>query len=132
MKRVVASLVALACGAVTTAGCGARTSTPATRAASAANRPPSVRASCEPCRVEFGQLSTVIVDATDPDDDPLTYRWSTAAGTLATPTEGRSSWTAPMQQGAVPVIVEVRDSKGGVATDAVTIQVVQPADSGGR
>ena len=32
-----------------------------------------------------------------------------------------------MQEGPVPVTVEVSDGKGGVATDAVTIQVVRPA-----
>ena len=32
-----------------------------------------------------------------------------------------------MQEGPVPVTVEVNDGKGGVATDAVTIQVVRAA-----
>ncbi|MEX1127158.1 MAG: OmpA family protein [Vicinamibacterales bacterium] len=93
----------------------------------AANRPPSVRARCEPCTVEIGKTSTVTADATDPDGDALTYRWSAAAGTLASPADRQSVWTAPMQEGAVPVTIEVRDSQGATATDAVTIQVVRPA-----
>ena len=48
------------------------------------NRPPTVRARCEPCTVEVGKTSTVTADATDPDGDTLTYRWSAPAGTLAT------------------------------------------------
>jgi outer membrane protein OmpA-like peptidoglycan-associated protein len=92
-----------------------------------ANRPPTVRARCEPCTVEVGRTSTVTADATDPDGDALTYRWSTASGTLASPADRQSVWTAPMQEGAVPVTVEVRDSQGAGATDAVTIQVVRPA-----
>ena len=32
-----------------------------------------------------------------------------------------------MQEGPVPVTVEVSDGKGGIATDAVTIQVIRPA-----
>jgi outer membrane protein OmpA-like peptidoglycan-associated protein len=93
----------------------------------AENRPPSVRARCEPCTVEIGRTSTVTADATDPDGDALTYRWSTAAGTLTNPTDRQSPWTAPMQEGPVPVTIEVRDPKGATATDAVTIQVIRPA-----
>ena len=95
--------------------------------AAPANRPPSVRARCEPCTVEVGRTSTVTASATDPDGDTLTYRWSAATGTLATPADRQSLWTAPMQEGPVPVAVEVNDGKGGVATDAVTIQVVRTA-----
>ena len=91
------------------------------------NRPPTVRARCEPCTVEVGKMSTVTADASDPDGDALTYRWSAAAGTLANPADRQSAWTAPMQEGPVPVTIEVRDSKGATATDAVTIQVVRPA-----
>ena len=91
------------------------------------NRPPTVRARCEPCTVEVGKTSTVTADATDPDGDALTYRWTTAAGTLSAPADRQSPWTAPMQEGPVIVTVEVRDPKGGSATDAVTIQVIRPA-----
>jgi outer membrane protein OmpA-like peptidoglycan-associated protein len=91
------------------------------------NRPPSVRARCEPCTVEIGKTSTVTADATDPDGDALTYRWNAAAGTLTSPSDRQSPWTAPMQEGPVVVTVEVRDSQGGTATDAVTIQVIRPA-----
>jgi outer membrane protein OmpA-like peptidoglycan-associated protein len=91
------------------------------------NRPPTVRARCEPCTVEVGKTSTVTADATDPDGDALTYRWTAAAGTLSNPGDRQSPWTAPMQEGPVVVTVEVRDPKGASATDAVTIQVIRPA-----
>jgi outer membrane protein OmpA-like peptidoglycan-associated protein len=77
--------------------------------------------------VEIGKTSTVTAEATDPDGDALTYRWNTPAGTLSSPADRQSPWTAPMQEGPVPVTIEVRDSKGATATDAVTIQVVGPA-----
>ena len=66
-------------------------------------------------------------DATDPDGDALTYRWSAAAGTLTSPSDRQSPWTAPMQEGPVVVTVEVRDTRGATATDAVTIQVIRAA-----
>ena len=93
----------------------------------AQNRPPTVRARCEPCTVEVGKVATVTADASDPDGDTLTYRWSAAAGTLTNPGDRQTPWTAPMQEGPVPVTIEVRDSKGATATDAVTIQVIRPA-----
>jgi outer membrane protein OmpA-like peptidoglycan-associated protein len=91
------------------------------------NRPPTVRARCEPCTVEVGKTSTVTADATDPDGDALTYRWTTPAGTLSAPADRQSPWTAPMQEGPVVVTVEVGDPRGASATDAVTIQVIRPA-----
>jgi outer membrane protein OmpA-like peptidoglycan-associated protein len=92
-----------------------------------ANRPPTVTARCEPCTVEVGKASTVTADATDPDGDPLTYRWSAPAGTLTSPTDRVTPWTAPMQPGPVQLTVQVDDGRGGNASANVTIQVVEPA-----
>jgi outer membrane protein OmpA-like peptidoglycan-associated protein len=93
-----------------------------------ANRPPSVRARCEPCTVEIGKTSTVTADASDPDGDALRYRWSAAAGRLTSPTARQTPWSAPMLEGAVPVTVVVDDGKGASATDAVTIYVIRIVD----
>ena len=90
------------------------------------NRPPTVRARCEPCTVEAGRVATVIADAADPDGDAVTYSWSAASGSLANRADRQSPWTAPMQEGPVPITVTVNDGKGGVATDAVTMQVTRP------
>jgi len=92
----------------------------------AQNRPPTVRARCEPCTVEVGRSSTVTADAQDPDGDVLTYRWSAPAGTFQNPADRQTLWTAPQQEGPVPVTVTVADGKGGTASDSVTIQVVRP------
>jgi outer membrane protein OmpA-like peptidoglycan-associated protein len=91
------------------------------------NRPPTVRARCEPCTVEIGKTSTVTADAQDPDGDQLAYKWSAPAGSFASPTTRQTPWTAPMQEGPVPVTITVDDGKGGTATDTVTIQVIRPA-----
>jgi outer membrane protein OmpA-like peptidoglycan-associated protein len=73
-----------------------------------------------------GRTSTVTADGQDPDGDPLTYQWKTAAGTVANPTVRQSPWTAPTQPGQVPVTVTVNDGRGGTASDSVTINVIQP------
>ena len=91
------------------------------------NRPPTVTARCEPCTVEVGRTSTVTADATDPDGDRLTYKWSAPAGTFASPGDRQTPWTAPQQEGPVQLTVQVDDGKGGQASANVTIQVVRPA-----
>jgi peptidoglycan-associated lipoprotein len=93
----------------------------------AANRPPTVRAACDPCTVYLGKISTVTATAQDPDGDPLTYAWSAPAGTFTNATGKSTPWTAPMVEGPVPVTVRVSDGKGGTASDVVTIQVIKEA-----
>lgn len=93
----------------------------------AGNRPPAVRAICDPCTVEVGRISTVSADAQDPDGDPLRYQWRAAQGTLATTVNRQTLWTAPMQVGPVPVTVSVDDGRGGTAGDTVTINVIAVA-----
>jgi outer membrane protein OmpA-like peptidoglycan-associated protein len=91
------------------------------------NRPPTVKARCEPCTVEVGRQLTASADAQDPDGDALRYRWSAPTGTFANPADRQTPWTAPMQVGAVPLTVTVDDGRGMTASDTVTVQVVAPA-----
>ena len=90
------------------------------------NRPPTVTAQCDPCTVEVGRSSTLTANATDPDGDTLTYKWTTPQGTLANPAERQTLWTAPQQEGTVPVTIAVSDGKGGNAQATVNIQVTRP------
>jgi outer membrane protein OmpA-like peptidoglycan-associated protein len=95
-------------------------------APAATNRPPTVKAMCDPCTVEVGKTSTVSADAQDPDGDPLTYRWSAPAGTFSSPTSRQTPWTAPMVVGPVVTTVTVDDGHGHQVSDGVTIQVIRP------
>jgi outer membrane protein OmpA-like peptidoglycan-associated protein len=99
---------------------------PAPQVQAPVNRPPTVTAQCDPCTVEVGRPSTVTANAQDPDGDTLTYRWTSPQGTLANPAERQTVWTAPQQEGTVPVQVTVNDGKGGTATASVNIQVTRP------
>lgn len=92
-----------------------------------ANRPPTITARCEPCTVEVGKVAEVIADATDPDGDTLTYKWTAPTGTLTSPTLPRTPWTAPNAPGPVPFTVTATDPSGLSASATVTVTVVAPA-----
>ena len=98
----------------------------APKPAAPGNRPPSVRARCEPCSVPAGSTATLSAQATDPDGDALTYRWSVSAGTVSNRTAANTPWTAGAEAGTVIATVEVEDGRGGRATDAVTLTVTAP------
>jgi outer membrane protein OmpA-like peptidoglycan-associated protein len=85
-----------------------------------------VTATCDPATVEVGKSCTLTANGQDPDGDTLTYRWSAPSGTLANPAERSTLWTAPNQEGPVPVTVTVNDGKGGTASATVNIQVTRP------
>jgi outer membrane protein OmpA-like peptidoglycan-associated protein len=90
------------------------------------NRPPTVKAACDPCTVEPGKTANLTATGQDPDGDQLTYRWTAPQGSLQNPAQPQTVWTAPNQEGRVPVTVTADDGHGGTATDTVEIQVVRP------
>jgi outer membrane protein OmpA-like peptidoglycan-associated protein len=87
----------------------------------------SVRAQCDPCTVEVGKVSTVTATALDSTGCAVTYAWSAPTGTFTNRTGRQTPWTAPMQDGTVPVTVTVTcPTDGKTASASVTLQVVRP------
>ena len=87
----------------------------------------TVKAECNPCTVEIGKTSTLTATAQDSIGCSVMYRWAAPSGTLAQPAERQTIWTAPGQEGSVPVTVTVTcatDNK--TASDTVNIQVTRP------
>jgi len=104
------------------------TPTPAPAPAPAPVHNLSVRAQADPTSVEVGRTSTVTAVATSSINCAVTYRWTAPSGTFANPTARQTVFTAPNQEGAVPVTVTVTcptDNK--TASDTVNIQVTRPA-----
>jgi outer membrane protein OmpA-like peptidoglycan-associated protein len=88
----------------------------------------SVTAQCDPCTVDVGKVSTVTATALDSIGCAVTYAWSAPTGTFTSGTSRQTPWTAPMQEGTVPVTVTVTcptDAKTASAT--VNVQVTRPA-----
>ncbi len=88
----------------------------------------SVTAQCEPCTVEVGKVATVTATALDSIGCAVGYQWSAPAGTFTTATGRQTPWTAPQQEGTVPVTVTVTcPSDNKTASATVNIQVIKPA-----
>ena len=84
----------------------------------------TVRAQCNPCTVEVGQVSTLTATAVDSIGCAVTYSWSAPTGTFSDRTGRQTPWTAPQQPGTVPVTVTVTCPQDGkTASDTVNIQV---------
>jgi len=92
------------------------------------NRSPVASCSAERTMIYAGSGDFVVVrtDASDPDGDPLTYRWTTDGGTVdGTGPEARwnSRGTNP---GTFTVRVRVEDGRGGSADCSASIRVDSP------
>jgi outer membrane protein OmpA-like peptidoglycan-associated protein len=89
------------------------------------NRPPVAACSANPASVYVGAADSVAVhvDASDPDNDPLTYTYSATGGTVqGTGPDARWS-SSGLAAGNYTVNVKVDDGKGGSASCAADIKV---------
>lgn len=72
----------------------------------------------------------LLLAATDPDGDPLTYAWTATGGMLNAPDSADNVWTAPDEAGSYTINVEVDDGRGGIRQISTEITVyARPADS---
>ncbi|MGC1619682.1 MAG: OmpA family protein [Candidatus Acidiferrum sp.] len=92
------------------------------------NRPPVASCSADKSMVYVGSGDFVAVraDASDPDNDPLTYSWTSTGGAV----EGsgpEARWNSSgTTSGTYTVNVRVDDGRGGTADCSATIQVQPP------
>jgi outer membrane protein OmpA-like peptidoglycan-associated protein len=88
----------------------------------------TVKADCDPCTVDVGKVTTLTATPQSSIGCSVTYNWSAPTGTFGTATARTTPWTAPMQEGTVPVTVTVTCPQDGkTATATVNVQVVRPA-----
>jgi len=88
------------------------------------NRAPTVRAQCDPCRVEVGQTVTLSATSQDPDGDSVRSFWSAPSGAIISSGGTTTQWRAQTAPGNVVLTVRADDGRGGTASDTVTIEVV--------
>lgn len=70
-----------------------------------------------------GQTCKASAQATDPDGDAVTYRWTAPQGTFNPVDAANSTWTAPNQSGPVALTVTASDGRGGTATSVANVTV---------
>jgi outer membrane protein OmpA-like peptidoglycan-associated protein len=88
------------------------------------NRPPTVQAQCDPCRVEVGQSVTLRATSQDPDGDSVRSFWAIPTGAIVDARATTTQWRAETKPGKVVLTLTAEDGRGGKATDSVTIEVI--------
>ena len=79
----------------------------------------------EPAEIIYGDSSTLICAASDPEYDPIKYSWSASEGTITG--EGKEvTWTAPNKDGDFNISITLTDSRGGQTTGNIVVNVSAP------
>ncbi len=78
-----------------------------------------------PGSVNASGIVNIVVTASDPENDPLTYGYTVTGGSVSG-TGANVSWTAPSTAGAHSVTVTVSDGKGGQAVGNGALTVLPP------
>jgi outer membrane protein OmpA-like peptidoglycan-associated protein len=89
------------------------------------NRPPTASCSADPTHVIDGSSDGVAIraDASDPDNDPLTYAWTATGGTVdGTGSQVRWNPTG-VALGSYTITARVSDGRGGTASCAAEVHV---------
>ncbi|WP_299054196.1 PKD domain-containing protein [uncultured Nocardioides sp.] len=88
------------------------------------NTPPTASPTVEPLTGPAPLPVHLTAAASDPDDDPLTYRWDTGDGRVLTTDHAMHSYERP---GTYAVTLEVSDGRGGVHREAFSVTVTGEA-----
>jgi len=89
------------------------------------NHPPVVAASANPTKVYAGSGDSVVVQAqaSDPDNDTLTYAWTASGGTISG-SGAEVRWnSAGVAEGPYTMTVKVDDGRGGTASASTGVRV---------
>jgi hypothetical protein len=88
-----------------------------------ANKPPEILFLTSPQQINVSSSLEIKCIATDPDNDPLIYIWSTENGTVKGSGD-TITWSAPDKAGSYIITVKVSDGKGGEAKGSVAMSVI--------
>lgn len=86
------------------------------------NRPKINRILANKIKIEPGSESRFECVASDPDNDSLSYSWSSRSGQFTT-ADSITYWQAPNEEGVYYINCQVSDGRGGTASDSVRVAV---------
>ena len=88
--------------------------------------PPTVGCSASPSTIKPGETSTVTATGVSPQNRPLTYSYSAAAGTISGSSSTAVFNSAGAPTGATAITCSATDDKGQTATANTTVTIVAP------
>jgi hypothetical protein len=90
-------------------------------------QPPTISCSANPSSVNPGDSSTITASAMSPQNRPLTYSYSSTAGSAMGSTSTATLSTSGAASGPITVTCNVVDDKGNTASATTSVNVVAPA-----
>ncbi|MGC8548611.1 MAG: OmpA family protein [Acidobacteriaceae bacterium] len=88
--------------------------------------PPTLSCTASPMTVKPGESSTITATGMSPQNRPLTYSYSSSAGSISGTGESTTLSTAGAQPGTITVTCNVQDDKGQTASSTTTVDVEAP------
>jgi outer membrane protein OmpA-like peptidoglycan-associated protein len=89
--------------------------------------PPTVTCSANPAEVNPGESSSITANATSPQNRPLTYSYSSTAGSISGTSPTTTLSTAGAASGVITVTCSVEDDKGNMSSQTAQVMVAAPA-----
>jgi hypothetical protein len=88
--------------------------------------PPTISCSVNPGTIKPGESATITFKGMSPQNRPLTYSYSTSAGTVSVSGTTATFSSTGMPTGAVGITCSASDDKGQTATDSTTVTITAP------
>lgn len=90
------------------------------------NRPPTLSCSADRTSIMQGESSGISANASDPDNDPLTYSYTTTGGQITGSGPKVQFNSTGLAAGTYSVKCSVSDGRGGTADDSTNVEVQAP------
>jgi outer membrane protein OmpA-like peptidoglycan-associated protein len=88
------------------------------------NRPPTISCSADHPAVTVGEPVVVTATASDPDNDPLSFSWTSSGGKIDGSGSSIKFQTADVPPGTYSITGHVDDGRSGTADCAINVQVL--------